>query len=119
MTISSTKQKGFTYVIANHKLGQTNVREITSFGSEFRILSDKVNLMDCIAKHVDWMPLNERTCNHCNQTSTQTQMRNGLWRLPDTLIILLKKFIMDDYGSMSKNDIDVKFPVYDLDLTEF
>ena len=26
---------------------------------------------------------------------------------------------MDDYGSMSKNDIDVKFPVYDHDLTEF
>ena len=114
-------ERGYHYVMVEHLIGKATAptppnkyeRQPT------RPIFGKITLEDCISKHIDWMPLDERVCNFCERTSTNTRMKNTLSRLPDTLIILMKKFCMDDYGRASKNNVDVTYPVHDLDMTNF
>eukprot|EP01138_Halocafeteria_seosinensis_P007323 gb/GECG01007487.1/.p1 GENE.gb/GECG01007487.1/~~gb/GECG01007487.1/.p1 ORF type:complete len:941 (+),score=70.38 gb/GECG01007487.1/:1-2823(+) len=62
---------------------------------------------------------NRYTCEHC-RNPVMARRSLLLWSTPDVLIILLKRFIyVDDYGTISKDNMLVEYPLKDLDLTDW
>jgi ubiquitin C-terminal hydrolase len=58
-------------------------------------------------------------CENC-YIKNRAHKSNKLWRLPKILIINLKRFNYNNYGMISsKNTKYIKYPIYDLDLSEF
>lgn len=62
---------------------------------------------------------NKYTCEYC-RLRVMARRSLLLWETPDVLIILLKRFIyVDDYGTISKDNMLVTFPLKDLDLNDW
>uniref|UniRef100_A0A7S1CE05 USP domain-containing protein n=1 Tax=Bicosoecida sp. CB-2014 TaxID=1486930 RepID=A0A7S1CE05_9STRA len=76
-----------------------------------------ISLSDCLVKYTGEETLDEDArweCSGCHKLERATKSI-ALWRLPDVVIIILKRFIFDGY-SYTKNDALVSFPINGLDL---
>ena len=78
-----------------------------------------VTLDDCLARFSAPERLGAGSAWECPSCSEKTRAWKGLrlWRVPDVLVILLKRFRYDDYGNATKIDSLVDFPLEGLDLS--
>jgi len=62
---------------------------------------------------------NKVKCNLCKKKN-KCHQKMTLWRAPPILVIHIKRFIMDDYGRMSRKITNnVSYPIRNLDMTPY
>ena len=82
---------------------------------------DEINLQSCLHEFTTAETLTDDErwyCSKCKKFRDATK-KIDLWKLPPVLIIHLKRFKYDRYGSRVKLENFVDFPVHDLDLRNF
>ncbi len=79
-----------------------------------------VSLSECLQSFSAPERLGAGSAWECPACSVKTRAWKGLrlWRAPEVLVILLKRFRYDDYGNATKIDSLVDFPLEGLDLSE-
>eukprot|EP00897_Mesotaenium_endlicherianum_P006759 jgi/Mesen1/6110/ME000310S05199 len=81
--------------------------------------SDAVSLYTCLESFLKEEPLGPDDMWYCPKCKEhrQASKKLDLWRLPDVLVVHLKRFSYNRYVK-TKLDTMVHFPVHDLDLTD-
>jgi len=83
--------------------------------------SKPITLEECIKEFIKEEILtgdNKWFCPHCKE-DREAYKKMDIWKAPEILIVHLKRFIQDRrYYSSRKNNVLVKFPIDNLDLTE-
>lgn len=92
----------------------------TAYSSESKKSKKKLTLNDCLKYFTSKETLSDDDlwfCPKCKERRKATK-KMDLWRLPDVLIIQLKRFNYDRYWR-DKIDIVVDFPIQNLDLSTY
>ena len=81
----------------------------------------RVHVLDCLDLFTREEKLNRKNGWYCGgcKDHVQASKRLGLWKLPDVLVIHLKRFQQTSAVRRTKIDTLVRFPLDHLDLTEY
>lgn len=88
-------------------------------GSVFHSPDNNIGMADCLFSFFDWDPLvgpDQYFCEVCN-CKRDADRRLSIVSLPEVLVLHVKRFSYQDWGS--KNDTHVQFPLEGLDLQPF
>eukprot|EP00842_Homolaphlyctis_polyrhiza_P004770 jgi/Hompol1/5294/HPOL_001256-RA len=88
-------------------------------GLQDKISPQAANLHDCLAQHLKVEDIDEWYCSRC-KTHTQGTKKLDLWKLPEILIVHLKRFLLHPRLQVwTKLESNVSFPVDDFHAGEF
>jgi ubiquitin carboxyl-terminal hydrolase 4/11/15 len=74
--------------------------------------------MDCLQSHMKEEEVEDWYCSNCKKL-TKGRKKLDLWKLPDTLVIHIKRFFQHPrYQIWLKRDVNVEYPIKNLDLSE-
>ncbi|KAL6138277.1 hypothetical protein ACLB2K_063560 [Fragaria x ananassa] len=108
---------------SDEMINKYDTRLITSLPEVFNIFTmseESVSLYKCLEAFLKEEPLGPEDmwfCPSC-KTPRQASKKLDLWRLPEILVIHLKRFSYDHYFK-NKLETLVDFPLYDLDISAY
>lgn len=74
-----------------------------------------IELKDYLNEYFNDLEINSWKCTTCKKKGCKK--KGSIWTLPNYLIITLKKFKNDN--KLTKNNVNITFPIEDLDLTKY
>jgi len=83
--------------------------------------SSRLNLLDSLKEYSQTELLKDDNAVYCRicKQHTPTTKRLEIFRLPDVLIIVLKRFSTRDFINYHKNDTPVDYPLLGLDMSDY
>ncbi|CAG9855464.1 unnamed protein product [Phyllotreta striolata] len=76
------------------------------------------HLRDMIAEYLRESRLTDFSCSNCKSTGTIINKKDLVVE-PEVLVIVLKRYIANSDGTFRKNEVEVGFPLYDLQFGKY